>query len=515
MSLIEDRLRQDAHAPSTTPTSGAWADVVERADARQVRARMVSRVSIGVFVLVAAALAFVRPSNDVETADGPADLLDGTTEPAVLDSPVWSEASPVLALATWLIPWFGAAVAMSLVYLASPRDFRAPYLVPRIPRAVVAFSAAVVWSGTIIVMTLGGYLLIAWDPLLWTYLEARNVFVPAFVVGGFLLANYGQRSGAKGFGTLLLWFFVSGFLAGALPNDNEIFELDRGVAALGLIVAGVIPLFAIYTVNVLNFRPNWSRLSPAALRNHARPHIAGALLIAGGLLVVAIAVSQAVVFRIHLFELVPDVDGFTERVAVLGGNPLIDDQSPMVTVSTDRSGVASGPGLDAFLIDRGFERDVSSGFQDDFTRPRGDSFGTITAFTSSGPDTTESGVSFWAGEVRSVPQGEDPFAIMRTARNVGYATAVAGVLLIWSATAVNRFLIGPKPWQRRSRSREILGWCFVAGAAAIPFAWATQPAVSVAMLLTALTWWVGAHLLVPAPPKAVTEPTPDARSAPE
>ena len=275
MSSIEDRLRLDARSPTSTTLDREWQDVIERAEARTSRARSASRMATGVFVLVVAAVALINPSVDIDLADGAADLAEGVTEPT-FNSPAFSEPSPWFAVATWLLPWVGAVIAIAITYLTSPRDFRAPYLVPRISRAVAACSAAILWSGALIVITLPAYLFTSWGPLSWTYFEARRVFVIAFIVGGFLLVNFANaRSGARGFWAFVGVLVASQFVVGLLPNESNALDLDAWMLALALLVAGTIPAFAIYTARALKFRPNWSRLSPCLLYTSPSPRDRG------------------------------------------------------------------------------------------------------------------------------------------------------------------------------------------------------------------------------------------------
>lgn len=501
MTTIEDRLHGDAQATTGAPSGDRWDDVVERADARTARAQLVSRVAIGAFVLIGAVAAFVNLSTGVETVDGPTDLADGATEPVL---GAWSEASPWLALATWLIPWAGAVAVIGLAYLTSPQDFRAPYLVPRIPRAVVACAAAILWSGAIIIAALPSYLLSEWDPLLWTYIEARSVFTVAIVVGGFFLVSFtNYQSSGKAAGAFLLWLIASAFISGLVPDESQVFLLDWWLTAIAVLGTSATAAFSLYTVNVLGFRPNWSRLTVGAVAAQAPRYQAGAALIVAGLLVVAIAVSQAVVLRVHLFELVPDIDGFTQQVTVID-DPLTGDTAPSLNVTVRRTGPPRDPQLDTFLIESGFEPDVNAlglGWQ----RPRGDAFGHINAFTNNGPDRSENGISFFTGYARTRPVEVETFDAMRIARNVGYGLAVSGLLLIWSKTAISRFLVGPQPWTRRTRSREMLGWALVIAAATFPFLWFVEAGFGFRVLLAAGLWWVGAHLLVPAPQRSLDE----------
>ena len=97
-------------------------------------------------------------------------------------------------------------------------------------------------------------------------------------------------------------------------------------------------------------------------------------------------------------------------------------------------------------------------------------------------------------------RNESAFEVIRIVRNVGYAFVIAGLVTIWSETAISRFLEGPNPWRRQAPRREASGWFSIIQAALLMFVFAWFEDTIVILVGVLVFWTLGTHLLVPKPP---------------
>lgn len=246
--------------------------------------------------------------------------------------------------------------------------------------------------------------------------------------------------------------------------------------------------------------PQWQRFAIDPSAFGWRKQVA-ALLLVGGATLAIVVMGPSVVLRAQLLDVAPEIAGVERSIRPVS-NPLIIDRPPEVHViynSLDRSEFALGD----LLAERGFE-EIDPGSPTDFPaqlrRPRGDSFlATVVELPFTVPDGGER-PSF--ADIRA--EDTAPFETARLLRNLGYAFVLIGAMLLWSETAISRYLRGTNAWPRHSALRERVGWVVVVCAAALAVGAISGTYVVVVLLVLAL-WWAGARLLVPQPPKRPDE----------
>lgn len=495
MTTIEDRLREDAKSSATT-SPAAWDDIIERRRTRLARAHRVNRSISAAFVILLCAVAvFLGTSGVAMVEDVAVTPADAAPLPPTETLEIPNEASPALAIAAWVIPWGGAIAALALVYLASPREFRAPFFLDRTERFGVAVSFAGIWAAAVLAVALIGFTAFGWQPFLWVYLEATSVLVSTALLATLFwaLGNSGYRPLVL-LGTFFGVAYLNFLLTGAALSREFGWLIGLSIAAFWFAVAAL-------HIRRVGFRAAPSRLNLESLRTHSWRQKSGAAMILIGVLVIGGALSQAVVFQTHLLELAQDLDDFDPQSREDDGLFLFtNDFSPTLTTAGGADGsVEAEQAIIDRLEARGFV--AVEPFSDILVRPRGDAFdGTVVEVFER--------VSFSAEDASA-------FEAIRTVRNVGYAFVIAGMLLIWSESAISRFLRGPNPWVRRPKRHEQAGWCSIGNAALLMFVFPWLEGTVLVLFGVGMFWWLGAHLLVPKPP-ATTEPEEeDAPAAPQ
>ena len=500
MSVIEDRLFTDAASHSTAATAD-WDSVVDRADRRVKRQHTVGRVAIGAFaLLIIAAISFGQARTgtlDATDLAQPAPSADA----ADLNEAPWPNSSPIGILAGWFLAWGGSAAVVGFVYFASPRDFREPFVVARVSRVLVAASSVILWNAALLLPTIALLRVIDWGILRSLRHEASFAFTVAIVVAGAFSA-YGQKRTGQVVGHFFLLLVLVGVVGALVPDVGAINDLFDSLVALAAVavVAGA----AFYLRSRFGFRADFARLSRASLQTRTTRQKLSAGLIALGLLTSAIALAQPVVLQAHLVEAIPESEEYSRQVVITealftSGFP----QQVRVTLTTEEP--AGELQVSDLLQDLGFESDTPGEDFDRLFRPRGDAFDGIVARVNE----DRTGGSVWfRGD------NNNAFRDLRTVRNAGYAIVFAGMLLLWSESAISRYLHGANAWTRRPKSREWLGWVVVISAAVIPFATSALTQGAFSVLLAGFVWYVGARLLVPAPVRSHPDETTDSVTEP-
>ena len=478
MSSIEDRLRLDARNSGNASTA-SWDNVVERVEEHGASARRINRSMSALFICVLAAVAALLSSDILVAGDTlaitPLDAPPLPTPGVAL--PGADEASPLVAIAAWLIPWGGAAAAIALAFLASPRDFRAPFFIDRAQRFGVAVSFAILWASIVLAVALAGLALSGWQPFLWTYLEAVTILRTSIILGFLFwtLADSGYKTVllvAALVGSGLLTFYLTG----------TVLKTEAGWI-FGVAIAALFGVLAQLNVRRLGFNPEPWRLRTEALKNHSVRQLIGAVMVLLGTLTVGGALSQAAVFQTHLLELAQGIDGFDIQARNNDGLFLFhSDHSPTLEIFGQPQ--QSEQALIDDLVADGFV--IVEPFTDVLTRQRGDAF-----------DAT---VVEIAETVNFSADNESAFEVIRIVRNVGYAFVIAGLVTIWSETAISRFLQGSNPWRRQAPQREAIGWFSIIQAALLMFAFAWFESTVLVFVGVLMLWALGTHLLVPKPP---------------
>lgn len=509
MSTIEDRLFTDAASHSTAATAD-WDGVVDRAARRVKRQHTVGRVAIGAFaLLIIAAISFGQArTGTLDATDLAQPQLSADAED--LNEALFQESSPIGILAGWFLAWGGSAAVVGFAYFASPRDFREPFVVARGSRVLVAASSVILWNAALLLPTIALLRVIDWGILRSLRHEASFAFTVAIAAAGLFSAHVHKRTGQVVGHFLLFWLLVG--VVGAIVPDvgatNDAFESLVAITAI-VVVAGA----AFYLRSRLGFRADFERLTLASLQTRTTRQKLSAGLIALGLLTSAIALAQPVVLQAHLVEAIPEVEGYSRQIAIRE-TLFTSGASPQVSVSLNPEEPSSSEQVSDLLRDLGFQPNFQGEDFEQLLRPRGDALAEIVARVNEDLTFGDLVAYRTGGSISLGGDNNNAFRDLRTIRNLGYAIVFAGMLLLWSESAIGRYLHGANAWTRRPKSQEWLGWAVVIAAAVIPFATSALTQGAFAVILAGLVWYVGARLLVPAPARSqpaepqdsVTEP---------
>ena len=127
MNTIEDRLLADTNLLELSPD---WDDVVGRADRRSVRSQTTARAVIAGFAVFLVSALLLRNGYSIDTVDTPPVT---EPDPSPITAP-WTESAPSVIVLRALLAWGGSAIVGGIAFFISPRDFRRPYIIPRISR---------------------------------------------------------------------------------------------------------------------------------------------------------------------------------------------------------------------------------------------------------------------------------------------------------------------------------------------------------------------------------------------
>ena len=494
MTTIEDRLRADAGHDSALAD---WEDVIDRAGARAETQKMVFRAAVAAFVVLAGAAWFLGGSGSADSIES-FDLA----QPAPSDDPnsaPWTEPSPIGIMAAWFLAWGGSLVVGALGFYLSARHLRAPYIFTRQARAASVAAIVAHWSAALLALTIAAGSVVQADLLRWLYPEVRWILLASFAVFGLVLVFAAER------GVLLLIVFLlvaTNVATATIPADfDDVTRMWGPAVSLSSVV--IILLLINYSFRQLGYELDQRRMRDLVAPGLTGRRVLGAVLVIGGLGAAIVVMAPTIVFQQQASALMPEFDGFEREAFSSSAHPLVTNTGPFLRITyTPPRPVEGGAPLFDYLESEGFE--VQSQEDGDpfrvYRRPRGDAFEAITA------------EALVTGESRAwvefSPESRSAFDGASRIRNLGYALAWVGVLLWWSETAISRFLTGPNPWRRRSRTREQTGWAAVVVAGLVPlvsvvtggFGSGTSSGFLLEVFLMVLVWLVGVWLVVPKPP---------------